>query len=96
MLADLQTIASTLPRSAWVSSAGLGDNGVGDRVHFDAASQREMGRYFSKFWEAEQGVPSPTVDLKVYGGHFFNVGDSISTATIQTAVATATSVCKAP
>lgn len=78
VLTYLQAIASTLPRSAWVSSAGLGDNGVGDRVHFDTASQREMGRrYFSKFWEAEQGLPSPTVDLKVYGGHFFNVGDSI-------------------
>ncbi|MBL0727225.1 sialate O-acetylesterase [Piscinibacter sp. HJYY11] len=78
VLSYLHGIAATLPRSAWVSSAGLSDNGAGDRVHFNTASQRELGRrFFSRFWEAEQALPSPAVHLKVYAGDFFNVGDSI-------------------
>lgn len=75
MLNYFHGIALQLPKSAWVSSAGLQGNGVGDELHFNRASQRELGRrYFSKFWEASQGLPMPWVDIKAYAGKVFNVG----------------------
>ncbi|MES2831451.1 MAG: sialate O-acetylesterase [Pseudomonadota bacterium] len=78
MLNYLHNIQNVLPNSAWVSSAGLGGNGAGDKVHFNTPSQRELGRrYFSKFWEASHNLPSPAIDLKIHNGEVFNVGNLI-------------------
>ena len=67
-----------LGHASWVSSAGLSENMPHDRIHFDAPSQREMGRrYFGKYLEADAGLGSPQVEVKAYSGKIFNVGSSI-------------------
>jgi len=43
-------VARTIPRVAFVSSDGLKDQG--DRIHFDAASARELGRRFASTFAA--------------------------------------------
>jgi Carbohydrate esterase, sialic acid-specific acetylesterase/Concanavalin A-like lectin/glucanases superfamily len=78
MLNYFHGISTQLPNSAWVSSAGLQSNSAADQIHFNTVSQRELGRrYFSKYWEASQGLAPPMVELRAYGGLLFNVGNTI-------------------
>jgi hypothetical protein len=74
----LHRITIELGKAAWVSSAGLQGNEAGDQIHFNTASQRELGRrYFAKYWEASHALPSPVIELKSYDGKLFNVGSAI-------------------
>ncbi len=47
---QLAAIATRAPQFAWVATAGLTD--VGDHLHFDAASQRELGLRYAEAWES--------------------------------------------
>ena len=46
--AALATVPQNVPRCAFVSAEGLTDQG--DKLHFDAASNRELGRRYAKAW----------------------------------------------
>lgn len=48
--AVLATVPGRVPRCAFVSAEGLGDQG--DKVHFDSAAFRELGRRYAKAWRA--------------------------------------------
>ncbi|MFY7863970.1 sialate O-acetylesterase [Roseateles sp.] len=53
----IHDIAAQVPNSAWVSSEGLASNGPKDEIHFNTASQRELGRrYAQKFSELLQSA----------------------------------------
>lgn len=47
--AALSKVPSVVPKCGFVSSAGLTDKG--DKLHFDSASFRELGRRYEKVWE---------------------------------------------
>jgi hypothetical protein len=51
--AALHNLASRIPCSACVSSAGLADKG--DRKHFDTPAQRELGRRYAEVFLAKRG-----------------------------------------
>jgi hypothetical protein len=46
--AALARVPASVPRCAFVSSENLTDKG--DKLHFDAASQRELGRRYAQAW----------------------------------------------
>jgi hypothetical protein len=46
--AALATVPQGVPRCAFVSAEGLTDQG--DKLHFDSASNRELGRRYAKAW----------------------------------------------
>ena len=46
--AALATVPQSVPRCAFVSAEGLVDQG--DKLHFDTASNRELGRRYAKAW----------------------------------------------
>jgi len=76
MLDHVHHIDDSVSKSTWVSSAGLSSNS--DNIHFNAASQRELGkRFFAKFWQAAHGLPTPQIELRAYAGRLFNVGQLI-------------------
>lgn len=55
---QIDTLPALVTNSAFASSEGLKDKG--DRLHFDNASQKELGRrYFDAFFKL-QGTPTPT------------------------------------
>ncbi len=46
--AALAAVPQSVPRCAFVSAEGLADQG--DKLHFDAAANRELGRRYAKAW----------------------------------------------
>jgi hypothetical protein len=57
--AVLARLPDSVPRCAFVSAAGLGDKG--DKLHFDSAACRELGRRYAAAW---QELNAPVTLLK--------------------------------
>ena len=64
--------------TAWVNSAALlGDSDSYYFIHFNALSQRQLGRrYADRFFEAAQGLPQPQTSMKSWAGAFWDDGRS--------------------
>lgn len=58
--AALARLPELVPHCAFVSAEGLADQG--DKLHFDSASFRELGRRYAVAWQALQ--PAPVVQLQ--------------------------------